>query len=128
MKNYILTIGNEPMSVITTSDNQLNDFRTLVPLAVKENLSLDNLPELKAVVSHKDINFDLFLLGEDGEEIEAYLIQTEIYGNAKSEGTNSMLLEAYKTLFAAVENGTLEDNFFAIREQFKTVITKAKGE
>jgi hypothetical protein len=38
------------------------------------------------------------------------------------------ILKAYKTLFAAVENGTLEDNFFALREQFKTVIAKAEGE
>lgn len=38
------------------------------------------------------------------------------------------LLEAYKTLFAAVENNTLENDFFALREQFRTVIQKAQGE
>lgn len=38
------------------------------------------------------------------------------------------ILEAYKTLFAAVENGTLEDNFFALREQFKIVIAKTEEE
>jgi hypothetical protein len=38
------------------------------------------------------------------------------------------ILEAYKTLFAAVENGTLENDFFALREQFKTVIAKTEGE
>lgn len=38
------------------------------------------------------------------------------------------LLEAYKTLFTAVENGTLENDFFSLREQFRTVIQKAQGE
>lgn len=79
MKNYILTIDNQPMSVITTSDNELNDFKNLVPLAVKENLCLDELPKLKEVALHNDINYDVFLVGNDDEPIEAYLIQTEIY-------------------------------------------------
>jgi hypothetical protein len=79
MKNYVLTIDNEVASIIVTSDDQLNDFKSLVPLAVQEHFCLDELPQLKEIVVNKDVNYDLFLVGDDDEPIEAYLVQTEIY-------------------------------------------------
>jgi hypothetical protein len=78
MKNYILTIDNEPASVII-SDDQLNDFKKLIPLAVKEHLCLDELPKLTEVAQHNDVNYDVFLTGDNDEPIEAYLVLTEIY-------------------------------------------------
>lgn len=79
MKNYILTIDNEPASVIISDYDQLEDFKKLIPLAVKEHLCLDELPKLTEVAQHNDVNYDVFLIGDNDEPIEAYLVLTEIY-------------------------------------------------
>ena len=37
------------------------------------------------------------------------------------------LLEAYRALWVAVEDGTLERDFFPLRQQFRDVVDKAEG-
>lgn len=52
---------------------------------------------------------------------------TEARANAHLIAAAPEMLEAYTTLWAAVENGTIDKDFFELREQFRNVTDKAKG-
>jgi hypothetical protein len=50
------------------------------------------------------------------------------YKDYNPEGDMHELLQAYRNLFSAVENGTIDEDFFKLREEFRRVTARVLGD